>query len=300
MGISDKIKPAKGPSIKYVTLFLVNFYPPSPCHTSSHIQGPPESTSHISDPPISRRPSTKNPDKNPLVQILFQLFAEVFVRVVLSGGLLSGRFCPGWLLSVPVLSEYICYIRKLNITLNFMFRMYDKKFISVTSHALYRPPSVTNCHTFSDPLPLERDVLYGRLLNNINSSHFLSQVQLNSSGTWYYAEYSSFSIDSEGNNYTLRLSGFSGNATDSLTNTSMQSAGYLDGMSFSNFNVDNDKSELRNCAEDRGGGWWSKDCSYACLTCSYNGDFFRWASLWYLSSDGASRLRTARMMIKSK
>src|SRR6218665_1095262 len=40
----------KGPSIKYVTLFLANFYPPSPCHTSSHIPGPPESTSHISDP----------------------------------------------------------------------------------------------------------------------------------------------------------------------------------------------------------------------------------------------------------
>jgi len=42
--------------------------------------------------------------------------------------------------------------------------MYDKKFISVTSHALGTPlPSVTNCHTFSDPLlRLERDVLYGR------------------------------------------------------------------------------------------------------------------------------------------
>ena len=38
--------------------------------------------------------------------------------------------------------------------------MYDKKFISVTSQALDLP--VTNCHTFSDPLPLECDVLYGR------------------------------------------------------------------------------------------------------------------------------------------
>ena len=64
---------------------------------------------------------------------------------------MSGRFCPGWFLSVPVLSEYICYVRKLNITLNFMFRMYDKKFISVTSHVLYPPPPVTNCHTFSEP-----------------------------------------------------------------------------------------------------------------------------------------------------
>ena len=31
--------------------------------------------------------------------------------------------------------------------------MYDKFFISVTSHALDSPPSVTNCHTFSDLLP---------------------------------------------------------------------------------------------------------------------------------------------------
>src|SRR6218665_626505 len=31
--------------------------------------------------------------------------------------------------------------------------MYDKKFISLTSHLLYPSPSVTNCHTFSDPLP---------------------------------------------------------------------------------------------------------------------------------------------------
>jgi len=45
-----------------------------------------------------------------------------------------------------------------------MFHIYDKKIISVTSHAL-DPSPVTNCHTFSDPShPLERDVLYGRPL----------------------------------------------------------------------------------------------------------------------------------------
>src|SRR6218665_2338861 len=98
--------------------------------------------------------------------MLTQLFAEDVVRGVLSGGLLSGRFCPGWFLSVSVLSEYICYIRQLNITLNFMFRRYDKIFISVTSHALYTLPlsqTVTPSRTTS---PLERDVLYGRPLNN--------------------------------------------------------------------------------------------------------------------------------------
>src|SRR6218665_115846 len=72
-------------------------------------------------------------------------------------GFVRGGFCP-----CPLLSEYIHYNRKLNITFNFRFHMYDKKIKSVTSHAL-EPPRVTNCHTFSEPLPpLERDVLYGR------------------------------------------------------------------------------------------------------------------------------------------
>src|SRR6218665_580316 len=76
------------------------------------------------------------------------LFRELF------GGFLSGRFRPGWILSVPLLSEYIHYNRKLNITFNFRFYMYEIFFKSVTSHALGPLPPVTNCHTFSDPLPL--------------------------------------------------------------------------------------------------------------------------------------------------
>ena len=46
-----------------------------------------------------------------------------------------------------------------------MFHIYDKKIINVTSHALYPLPFVTNCHTLSDPFPLERDVLYGSRSN---------------------------------------------------------------------------------------------------------------------------------------
>jgi len=34
-------------------------------------------------------------------------------------------------------------------------------------YALDSPPPVTNCHAFSDPLPLERDVLYGRPLRTV-------------------------------------------------------------------------------------------------------------------------------------
>src|SRR6218665_1092589 len=91
-------------------------FTPSPFHTLSHIPGPPESTSHISDPP-----STKNPDKSPL------LFAGFFVRRVCHGVFCLEGFVPGGFCPFPLLSEYICYNRKLNITLNFMFHMYNKK-----------------------------------------------------------------------------------------------------------------------------------------------------------------------------
>src|SRR6218665_1940578 len=163
------------PSIKYVTLFWPIFTP-SPCHTSSHIPGPPESTSHISDPRFLEGLVQKTTQKPPCTNSV-SIVPGGFCPGVLSGCLLSGRFCPGWFLSLPVLSEYICYIRKLNITLNFMLRMYDKKFISVTSHALNPLPlsqTVTPSRTLS---PLERDVLYGRP-HGLNTGRLLISLKL--------------------------------------------------------------------------------------------------------------------------
>src|SRR6218665_2161199 len=116
-----QITEATGPSIKYVTLFSANF-DPLPCHTLSHIPEHPQSTSHISTPPILSRPSTKNPDKSPLYKFSLNCL-QGFLSGVLSGGLLSGRFCSGWFL--PILPS----VRKVNITLNFMFQMYDNIFL---------------------------------------------------------------------------------------------------------------------------------------------------------------------------
>ena len=45
-----------------------------------------------------------------------------------------------------------------------MFHMYDKKFISVTSHALDPSPCHKLSHFLGPPPTLERDVLYGRPL----------------------------------------------------------------------------------------------------------------------------------------
>src|SRR6218665_3753349 len=52
---------ASGPSIKYVMLFLANFYSPSSCHT-----GPPKYVTHLGPPIFS---STKHPDKSPMYKL---------------------------------------------------------------------------------------------------------------------------------------------------------------------------------------------------------------------------------------
>src|SRR6218665_2762111 len=89
-----------GPSIKYVTLFWT-ILTPSSCHTLSHIPGPPK-VRHTSrtTPQFFSRPSTKSPDKSPRYKFSLNC-SRGFLSGGLSEGLLSGRFCPGWFLSVP-------------------------------------------------------------------------------------------------------------------------------------------------------------------------------------------------------
>src|SRR6218665_2458006 len=147
----------QGPSIKYVTLFLANFYPPPLSHFVTH-PGTPQKVRHVTHlgPP---------PPRTKALWYKFCLnCSRGFCPGVLSEGhFMSGRFCPGWILSVPVLSEYICYIRKLNITLNFMFRMYDNFFYKCDVTCSFTPLPLSQTVTPSrTPSPLERDVLYGR------------------------------------------------------------------------------------------------------------------------------------------
>src|SRR6218665_2258849 len=111
----------QGPSIKYVTLFLANFDPLPLSLFVTHPGTLQKYVTHLGPPPpIFSRPSQKNPDKSPLYKFSLN---RAFVRGLLSGvfcleGFVWGGFCP-----YPLLSEYICYNRKLKITLNFMFHM---------------------------------------------------------------------------------------------------------------------------------------------------------------------------------
>ena len=74
--------PVKGPSIKYVTLFLANFDSPSPCHTLSHISGPPKVCDTSRNPPIFNSTCIHT---YICLYRRFVLVCGVFVRKVLSG-----------------------------------------------------------------------------------------------------------------------------------------------------------------------------------------------------------------------
>ncbi|XP_076807355.1 fibrinogen-like protein A isoform X2 [Clavelina lepadiformis] len=78
-------------------------------------------------------------------------------------------------------------------------------------------------------------------------------------GNQRHADYSSFSIESAENLYRLRVSGYSGNAGDSLS--------YHNGYPFSTEDNDNDSSSGLNCATGYGGsqGWWFGSCAHSYL-----------------------------------
>jgi len=110
--------------------------------------------------------------------------------------------------------------------------------------------------------------------------------------TWYYAEYSTFRVDSEQTNYTLRVSEYSGNAGyDALS--------YHNNMMFTTYDRDNDPWThsnpiyKNNCALYHGGGFWYKNCAF----CRVNGvrgvaeDFF-WHEL-----PGGRLLQSSRMWL---
>ena len=80
-------------------------------------------------------------------------------------------------------------------------------------------------------------------------------------GSKAYAEYRTFYINGESDNYRLHISSYSGTAGDSLS--------YHNGMQFSTRDRDNDKNGGINCASVYHGGWWHSSCHYSNLNGKY-------------------------------
>ncbi|XP_012942163.2 fibrinogen C domain-containing protein 1-like [Aplysia californica] len=73
----------------------------------------------------------------------------------------------------------------------------------------------------------------------------------------YYAKYNNFSLLGEPEYYTIQISGYSGNAEDTMS--------YHNGQAFTTFDRDHDKFENGNCAERYHGGWWYSGCHHVHL-----------------------------------
>lgn len=99
-------------------------------------------------------------------------------------------------------------------------------------------------------------------------------------------------VGSEGNNFRLLTSGFSGNVSyDALTSTHH-------GEPFSTYDKDLDSIE-GNCASNNGGGWWYNKCHRAVLTATFptttdrNSRTIRWyrPDGWLVLDDVTMKIR---------
>jgi len=108
-------------------------------------------------------------------------------------------------------------------------------------------------------------------------------LQSRKTGKWHYAEYSTFVVLPEAQNYKLQVTGYSGNAGDAMYvhNRNM----------FTTYDRDNDHS-WANCGAHFGGGFWY----HRCFHCGVNSNsLFIWASL-----PGGDWLQKSRMWLQCK
>uniref|UniRef100_A0A8C0Y5G3 Tenascin XB n=1 Tax=Cyprinus carpio carpio TaxID=630221 RepID=A0A8C0Y5G3_CYPCA len=110
-----------------------------------------------------------------------------------------------------------------------------------------------------------------QLHNFTKMSPMTLRVDLRAGDETVYAHYSSFSVDSVKKHYTIRVSGYSGTAGDSLT--------YHNGWPFSTRDRD-PQPFITRCAMSYRGGWWYKNCHEANLNGLYNTDTNHQGVIW--------------------
>jgi len=144
---------------------------------------------------------------------------------------------------------------------------------------------------FGDPSGnywLGNDLLSQLTANNRYKLKF--DLQQNGTGNWYYAEYSTFRVLSEADNYKLQAGGFSGNASyDSFSQ-------HHNGAQFTTFDRDNDLWSSNNCAESLGYGFWYYNCNW----CGVNGASSSPVGFYWTALPGDGSLQLSRMWLECK
>ncbi|XP_046577261.1 fibrinogen-like protein A isoform X2 [Haliotis rubra] len=107
-------------------------------------------------------------------------------------------------------------------------------------------------------------------------------------GSAYHAFYNSFSVAGEADKYRVSFMGYSGNAGDSFGNHN--------GLQFSTYDSDNDKS-LRNCAQMYKGGWWYHKCYDVNINGLYGNQGDR-GMVWYAITGWYNTVTATTMSIR--
>jgi ficolin len=103
----------------------------------------------------------------------------------------------------------------------------------------------------------------------------------------YYAHYTYFNVDNEEMNYKLTVSGHNGNTLDDLR--------LHNGMMFSTFDRDNDKSG-ENCANTYMSGWWYNICYASNLNGVWG--LNKWGGIMWESVDKYKSLTFVEMKVR--
>ena len=127
------------------------------------------------------------------------------------------------------------------------------------------------------------------------SGNWVLRVDLEDfNGDTAYALYDSFHIGDAASNYRLSIGSHSGTAGDSMAGSYS-----LNNMQFSTYDRDNDVWGS-NCADNRQGAWWYRDCTYSNLNGRYlgqsgNSDTGMW---WYHWQRSYQSLKKSEMKIR--
>jgi Fibrinogen beta and gamma chains, C-terminal globular domain len=116
--------------------------------------------------------------------------------------------------------------------------------------------------------------------------------------SWYSEDYNFFYVESEATNYTLRTSQTAvGDAGDAI-NSQYVGRTLSNGMQFSSWDADNDRS-AENCASSTGGGWWHNSCGSGRLLgnkfAKYDG--YMWRELQSAQPDEGYDLKASLMLV---
>jgi len=107
------------------------------------------------------------------------------------------------------------------------------------------------------------------------------------------ADYGTFSVADEDENFRVVFDDYIGNATDALT--------YHSGNSFSTWDADHDQYS-GNCAERYFGGWWYNDCFQANLNGVYegpgHGDSYAAGIVWGTWNHEYNSMRSSHMWVQ--